>query len=231
MSIVVSAAVWILALVCLVIASSTYDKQMEDGISEAAFAESAEIIQNEDRVGADIWLKQEIHGTEGVKYRYVIKTECPRWNFETRYMSDAPIEWVTDETSAVEVLIFDIQIRYMGTVYASGQYYTVPILGGISSEDISRGAWEERLMKQAYQTYLAEGGINSDLSCILKILLFGIPVVMFIWIGLSETLRIGGRHEKLSFDDTNERLVSMINELRNGNTDLSSDNQSGEKKK
>lgn len=146
------------------------------------------VIQKEEKVGANIWLKQAIHGTNGIKYRYVIKTDCPEWDFETRYMTSTPIEWV-DESSAVEVIIYDTQIRYDGTVYASGQYYTVPILGGISSENISLEEWEQNLVKQAYQAYVGDltTGIM-DRYPIVKYILFGGPViVIFLVFGMLVT--------------------------------------------
>lgn len=124
-------------------------------VNSTEFTKNAVVLQNEDKVGANIWLKQEIHGTDGINYRYVIETDCPSWDFETRYMTTKPIDWI-DETSAVEVIIYDTQIRYDDTVYASGQYYMVPILGGISSENISLDDWQENLIKQAYQTYESE---------------------------------------------------------------------------
>ena len=130
-------------------------------IDNAEFMENVKMIQNKDKVGAKIWLKEAIHGTNGIKYRYAVETDCPKWNFETKYMTDTPIEWVDGKTSAVEVLIYDEQVRYDDTVYASGTYYTVPILDNISSENVSLEEWEQNLTKQAYQTFISE---NSRMS-------------------------------------------------------------------
>lgn len=136
-------------------------KTKTDEESEEMFLSGAAVVQNEDKVGANIWLKQTIHGIDGITYRYVIETDCPQWDFETRYVTTIPIEWI-DETSAVEVIIYDTQIRYEGSVYGSGQYYTIPLLGGISSENITLEEWKNNLIKQAYQTYKSEQ--NASLS-------------------------------------------------------------------
>ncbi len=151
--------------------------------SYSMFLSKAEVIQNDAKVGADIWLKQAIHGLEGIKYRYVIKTDCPEWDFETRYMTDAPISWV-DETSAAEVIICDMQVRYEGAVYGNGQYYTVPILGGISSESIPFEDWKDNLIKQAYQTYVQDEPSESLTVLFIFMVsagyLIGFPIAMFV---------------------------------------------------
>lgn len=145
-------------------------------VNANVFASEAEVSQNTDKVGANIWLKQTIHGMDGINYRYVIETDCPKWDFQTRYMTAAPIEWI-DETSAVEVIIYDTQVRYNGTVYASGQYYTVPLLGGISSENVSLEEWQKNLVKQAYQTYASDMNRVPSAISLLKFLILAIGAI------------------------------------------------------
>lgn len=163
---------WVAVLAILI-----YQKSKAPSIDNEGFSRIASVSVKEDRVGAIIKLKEAIHGTDGIKYRYIVKTDCPSWDFETRYMTDTPIEWADGETSAVEVLIYDTQVRFDGTVYASGQYYTVPILGGISSEDISIEEWKQNLVKQAHQTYLSDYK-KSAFHVLLSTLSVFLPLVL-----------------------------------------------------
>lgn len=133
-----------------------YTNTMNRIVDQDRFRANAEVTVKEDWVGANVRLKQAIHGTDGIYYRYIVKTDCPSWDFETRYMSDKPISWANSDTDAVQVLIYDTQVRYHGTVYAGGQYYTIPLLDDLSSEDVPLEVWKENLVTQAYQTYLAE---------------------------------------------------------------------------
>ncbi len=132
-----------------------HENKKETGVTDTEFMADAKIVQVTDKVGANVRLLQEIHGVNGIKYRYSVETDCPKWDFETRYMTDDPIEWV-DDSSAVEVIIYDIQVRFNETVYANGQYYTVPLFGGISSENITVDEWTKNLVSQAYQTYVSD---------------------------------------------------------------------------
>ena len=143
------------------------------------FMQDASVSITDDWVGANIWLKQAVHGTDGIKYRYVVKTDCPSWDFETRYMTDKPIEWI-DETSAVEVIIHDARVYYEGTVYASGQYFVIPILDNLASESITYEEWQQNLVKQAYQAYVVDK--DSDrMHFILAIAAGGVlPVILVI---------------------------------------------------
>ena len=142
------------------------------------FMTTASVSVKEDWVGANIWLKQAIHGTDGIKYRYVVKTDCPSWDFETRYMTDEPISWI-DETSAVEVIIYDARVYYEGTVYGSGQYFTVPILGDLSSESIPYEEWQQNLVKQAYQAYVTDKNGGRMWTLIGVVLIPFIPVLLW----------------------------------------------------
>ncbi len=147
------ATVWSVGFILLLLIGARRSDVKSNIIGYDAFAGQAEIIQKEERVGAKVALKEAIHGTDGINYRYIIKTDCPSWDFETRYMSSTPVEWVTDDTAAVEVLIYDTQVRFDGTSYASGQYYIIPLFGGLSSETMSLEDWQTALVKQAYSVY------------------------------------------------------------------------------
>ena len=165
----------------LIIAAFNHNKKSKNLINADVFASNADIIQKQDKVGANIWLKQTIHGENGINYRYVIETDCPSWDFQTRYMTKEPIAWI-DETSAVEVIIYDTQVRYNGTVYANGQYYTIPLLGGISSETISIEEWQTNLIKQAYQSYVADMKGDHRVLDILIFLVIIMLIVHLIWL-------------------------------------------------
>ena len=149
-------------------------------VTQDIFTENADVHVEESSVGANIWLKQAVHGLNGIKYRYVVKTDCPSWDFETRYVSDKPLDWV-DSKAAVEVLIFDTQVRFDGTVFASGQYYTVPILGNLSSESVSHEEWETGLVEQAYSSYVAnvqKEKTGTWLSCSVGVLVVILTLFM-----------------------------------------------------
>lgn len=177
----IMSAIWIFCIIMLVWISNVRGSQ-PPGISMEQFASSMEVIQDDARTGADIRLLQAIHGAGGIDYRYAVDTDCPKWDFHTKYISGMPLGWVDETSSAVEVVIHDIQVRFGGTVYASGQYYTVPVLGGISSEDIPFGTWKENLVKQAYQAYASETMTSVQSLPALKCLVCGIPVVIAVWV-------------------------------------------------
>ena len=140
-----------------------------------------ELSVKEEQTSALVWLKQTIHGTGGVKYRYVVQTDCPSWDFESRYVSDKPLDWVEDETSSVEVIIHDARVSIFGTVYASGQYYEAPLLD-LSSETIPLDQWEEQLKNQAYQGYVSQNRkFMFPTEPFVMVPLVGIPVILVIY--------------------------------------------------
>ena len=83
-------------------------------------------------------------------------------------------------------MLFRSQIRYNGTVYASGQYYTVPLLDGISSEEQTLEDWQTDLVNQAWQVYDAERSSDGGELPIMAILLVGLPFLPFLWYIMSE---------------------------------------------
>ena len=169
--------IWGISLAALI--KTTLIPQI-DAVSWDTFSVGAAITVNEDRVGAKVTLKEAIHGTDGVLYRYIVKTDCPSWDYETRYAVTSPIIWATDETAAVEVLIYDAQVRYEGTAYSNGTYYTIPLFNGLASEEISVEEWEQRLVKQAYTAYVAASE-SSDGKTLYTIFVIGIPIVWALW--------------------------------------------------
>lgn len=158
-------------------------------VDKTSFLSAMEIMKKEDSVGANIWLKQSVHGENGIKYRYVVETDCPNWDFETRYVTDTPLDWV-EETSAVETIVYDVQIRYEGAVYASGQYYTVPLLDNVSSESLSEEEWEENLITQAYQTYVQEKKMEVKIPRLWQIVI-GMVFVIFLVIIIQPDIIFG----------------------------------------
>lgn len=150
-------------------------------MSREAVEPNLELSVKEERTSALVWLKQTIHGTSGVKYRYVVQTDCPSWDFESRYISDKPLDWVEDETSSVEVIVHDVRVSIFGTVYASGQYYEAPLLD-LSSETIPLGQWEEQLKDQAYQAYVSQNRrYVFPTEPFVMVPLIGIPVILVIY--------------------------------------------------
>lgn len=168
-------ALWFILLAALVICQR--DKNI---MSYNKFMEKVEVSQKDDKVGAKVQLKEIINGTGGVKYRYIVKTDCPKWDFETRYMADEPIAWADKEQSAAEVLIHTVQVRYDGTLYASGTYYKVPILGNLTSVGMPFNEWKENLIKQAYQTCISQP-CNIQAIAYLKEMLIGLPLGLLLF--------------------------------------------------
>lgn len=167
--------IWMASIILLVM----YPKN--DDIGRDAFAKNSSVTQTEDKVGAKVWLKEEIHGTDGIMYRYIIKTDCEKWDFESRYMSEQPLSWVNKSTSAVEVIAHKTQIRYDGTVYASSIYYEAPLLKGVASENIPIDKWKDDLMTKAYQSYISEPK-QTVFRSVLKWIGIIIPILLIAWL-------------------------------------------------
>lgn len=165
--------IWLAAFFFFALLLAFRQRERINPLTEEEFLAQAEISDREDITRAKIWLKHTVHGTDGVYYRYVVETDCPNWDFETRYVVKSPLDWVTDETSAVEVLVRSVQVSLPGEngrVYASGEYYTVPILGDLASEDIPLEEWKENLAANAYSAYLAEKQAHDPLLPIFLVL-------------------------------------------------------------
>ena len=145
--------VWLVCLALLMICLYARHQKKGPLLSEEAFTSQAEVTDEESVTRALVWLKHTVHSPDGIYYRYVVETDCESWDFESRYVTDAPIPWVADETSAAEVLVHTVEVSLNGSLYASGTYYTVPILGDLSSEEIPLDDWKESLIKSAYEAY------------------------------------------------------------------------------
>lgn len=171
--------VWIVFLILFVI-TSLKDMRAEKAVGRETFTNAADLVVNEEKVGASVILKEAIHGTDGIVYRYILKSTCPNRDYEDRYVTKTPISWATDDTAAVEVLIYDVQIRYKGTVYASGTYYKVPLFGDLSSEDIALEEWENGLIEQAYTVYVADMDKPDVFRTIWGVGALGIPFLLIL---------------------------------------------------
>lgn len=166
---------WIWTITLLLFSCLLAFRQREriNPLTEEEFLAQAEITDREDITRAKIWLKHTVHGTDGIYYRYVVETDCPNWDFESRYVSKSPLDWVTDETSAAEVIVHSVQVSLPGEngrVYASGEYYTIPVLGDLASENIPLEEWKENLAANAYNAYLAETQAHDPLLPIFLVL-------------------------------------------------------------
>ena len=150
----------------------------ETVVDQTAFEKQAEIAEETATIGTNVTLHQEIHKEDGtVMYRYKLATDCPFWEYEDRYESSTPLEWVTGDASAVETEATAVTIRFEDVSYATGQYFSVPLLG-LSQNDQTQEEYEESLMASAYASYCSasEGNENP----IPGILLAGIGVLFLL---------------------------------------------------
>lgn len=147
-------------------------------VDQTAFEKQAEISEETAVIGTNVTLHQEIHKEDGtVIYRYKLATDCPFWEYEDRYESSTPLEWVTGDASAVETEATAVTIRFEGISYATGQYFSVPLLG-LSLNDQTLENYEESLMASAYASYCSASGDNEN--PIPGILLVGIGVLFLL---------------------------------------------------
>lgn len=140
-------------------------------VSKDVFYQEAEVIQEEVTIGTNISLHQEIHGAKGITYRYKLKTDCPYWKYEDRYLTNDPLDWV-NKTAAVETNATAITISYQGTTYAQGQFFEVPLLQ-LTMDDKRKAEYIEELQAEAYTAYTTaqvESGMGfTPENCILVI--------------------------------------------------------------
>lgn len=173
--------IWLVSLwVVVLLLYIGHDNEAPE-FSEAEFRSLSNITQTDEKVGANVKLLQSIHGTEGTDYRYSIDTDCPRWDFHAKYVTPTMISWAHNDTSAVEVLIKDVQVNFGGRVYASGQYYTVPLLGINTYDNVSFEEWQNALVKEAYNIYVSEAK-DTFYRRLLVLFIIGIPITIFITI-------------------------------------------------
>lgn len=174
--------IWMLAVVLYILTGHN-----KNTMTRTEFTDAVDITMKEDKVGAKVTLKEAIHGKSGVTYRYKIEVDCDKWEFETMYTTTTPLNWVIDDTSAAEVVLYDEQIEYEDTVYAAGTYYTIPLLNDLSSEEMDFEEWQENLMKKAYQMY--ESMPHRTLfHSVLTWLVYLIPLITIFYLVLVESL-------------------------------------------
>lgn len=133
---------------------SFLNKQQTDLVSKEVFDQETEVTEEEAMIGTNITLHQEIHGTEGITYRYKLKTDCPYWKYEDRYRTDKPLTWI-NKNAAVETKATAITISYQGTTYAQGQFFEVPLLQ-LTMDDQSKAEYIQKLQAEAYTAYKTE---------------------------------------------------------------------------
>lgn len=134
-------------------------------ISYESFKKSVNVTEKEATIGTNITLHQKIHGTNGVRYRYKLETDCPYWKYEDRYVSETPLSFLDNsEVSAVETEAKSITMNLDGNTLVSGQYFSVPILS-LRMDDISYEAYKESLYEQAYQLYVLNLKNTRTIGC------------------------------------------------------------------
>lgn len=133
-----------------------------ESISKVDFNQDTKVTEEETIIGTNITLYQEIHGTQGITYRYQLKTDCPYWKYEDRYVTDKPLSWV-GKHAAVETKATAITVSYHDTIYAQGQFFEIPLLQ-LSKEDKSKAGYIRDLQAEAYASYKAEQLKEGDVS-------------------------------------------------------------------
>lgn len=123
-------------------------------VTEEVFTQKMDRKETTADIGTNITLHQEIHGENGITYRYKLKTDCPYWQYEDRYVSEKPLDWIS-KNAAVETKAYAFNLTYDGVSYAQGQFFEVPLLN-LTQDDKTKEEYVEGLTKSAYQEYLAD---------------------------------------------------------------------------
>lgn len=148
-----------------------------DTLTYTEFQQQAEIKEETAVIGTNIKLHQEIHGKDGVQYRYKLETDCPHWSYEDRYVTEKPLTWI-NKYSAVETEATSIEILVNDMSFASGSHFYVPLLD-LNQDDMDYETYKENLQKDAYQSYKSymqqENGAPDEigimLGCIILIIM------------------------------------------------------------
>lgn len=170
---------------------------MEDFKKEAALTEETAVI------GTNITLHQEIHGEGSVTYRYKLKTDCPHWTYEDRYVSTAPLTWVKDG-AAVETEATSLKIEKNGETYAVGQYFYVPLLN-LSMDDLTMEQYKEQLWAAAYQTYTESGWFSAADPKLITIFIVGIVGILIMLAFLSDPFS----SKPKTVDENQEQIIAV----------------------
>lgn len=117
-------------------------------MSLETFKEQATIEEQTAVIGTNIVLHQIIHGQTGTTYRYKLETDCPHWTYEDRYVSKTLLPFDLDH-AAVETEAVELTVRWSGTVLATGQHFSVPLLG-LESDDIPYETFKDQMLEAAY---------------------------------------------------------------------------------
>lgn len=129
-------------------------------VTEEVFTQKMNRKETTADIGTNITLHQEIHGENGITYRYKLKTDCPYWQYEDRYVSEKPLDWIS-KNAAVETNAYAFNITYNGISYAQGQFFEVPLLQ-LTQDDKTKEEYIEDLTTNAYQEYLADVQTTSE---------------------------------------------------------------------
>lgn len=150
-----------------------------------AFKEKAEQEAVFQTIGTNIELHQVIYGVGKKQYRYKLKTDCPNWPYEDRYVSEKPLA-MDEKQAAVETQAASVRIIWDGELLAQGQHFSVPLLG-LLSDDKSFEEFKETLLKNAYAQYKQWGKSTNWASPFLLPLFLctmaGIFILLWIWRG------------------------------------------------
>ncbi len=156
-------------------------------LSEKNFREQAIWEEETAKIGTNITLHQVIYGTDTTTWRYKLKTDCPHWDYEDRYVSDHPL-FSDMEHAAVETEATEGRVRLGDRLLSTGQHFEVPSLGLLSNRE-TKEEWKDRLFTEGYQALLETNTASKKNS------LAGIAMMAFVLVGLVLCLirRFGGK--------------------------------------
>ena len=121
-------------------------------VSYDDFVRTCECDVSDATIGTNIKLHQTIHGVDTTKYRYKLKTDCPHWKYEDRYMSNEALPF-TEKSAAVETEAKELKISYDREVLVTAQHFYVPLLN-LYDEDITFEEFKEKQIDLAYDTLI-----------------------------------------------------------------------------
>lgn len=149
-----------IALLFLFVLFATRPETKPTPVTEDVFKQKMNQKETTADIGTNITLHQEIHGENGITYRYKLKTDCPYWQYEDRYVSEKPLDWIS-KNAAVETKAYAFNLTYDGVSYAQGQFFEVPLLN-LTQDDKTKEEYVAELTRSAYQEYLADIQIISE---------------------------------------------------------------------
>lgn len=172
---------WLSILLISIIISGCNNEQI-DMLTYTEFQQQAEIKEETAVIGTNIKLHQEIHGKDGIQYRYKLETDCPHWSYEDRYVTEKPLTWI-NKYSAVETEATSIEILVNDMSFASGSHFYVPLLD-LNQDDMDYETYKENLQKDAYQSYKSymqqENGAPDEIGIMLGCIIL-IIMLLFVW--------------------------------------------------